>query len=82
MMKALGFYLFHLFHNFRRAGGGGGDWVGGLDSKTVENGGWAGGGIGGWAGGGIGGWAGGGVGATWGAIGEWWLGGRVAPPWS
>ena len=42
-MKALGFYLFHLFHNFRRAGGGGGDWVGGgLDSKTVENGGWAG----------------------------------------
>ena len=43
-MKALGFYLFHLFHNFRRAGGGGGDWVGGgLDSKTVENGGWAGG---------------------------------------
>ena len=42
MMKALGFYLFHLFHNFRRAGGGGGDWGGGgLDSRTVENGGWA-----------------------------------------
>lgn len=25
-MIALGFYLFHLFRNFRRAGGGGGDW--------------------------------------------------------
>ena len=74
MMKALGFYLFHLFHNFRRAGGGGGDWVGGARQQNCRER---------WLGGrGIGGWAGGGVGATWGAIGEWWLGGRVAPPWS
>ena len=36
MMKALGFYLFHLFHNFRRAGGGGGDWVGGGSTAKLS----------------------------------------------
>ena len=34
-MIALGFYLFHLFRNFRRAGGGGGDW-GGVFCSTAK----------------------------------------------